>query len=156
MPTAWRVIKTKHATNAFDGEGARLYGSRWSNPGTCVAFASESLSLAVLEILVHLQNSSPLASYVVYTVDFSEDLVQELELNMLPRNWRSFPAPPQTKGIGGAWIKSNSSVLLRVPSAIVTHEHNFLINPAHHDFPKLIFRGPLPFDVDNRVFGAGR
>jgi RES domain-containing protein len=156
MPVAWRITKTKHATNAFDGEGSRLYGSRWSTPGTRMAFASESLSLATLEIVVHLQNSSPLASYVVFSVEFSEDLVLDLDLHLLPKNWRSFPAPPQTRGIGDEWIKSNSSVLLRVPSTIVAHEHNFLINPLHHDFPKLIFHGPLPFDVDAGVFGRGK
>lgn len=156
MPVAWRITKAKHATNAFDGEGARLYGSRWSTPGTRMAFASESLSLATLEIVVHLQNSSPLASYVVFTVEFPEDLVRDLDLRLLPKNWRSFPAPQQTREIGDDWIKSNSGVLLRVPSAIVTHEHNFLINPAHHDFPKLIFHGPLSFDVDARVFAPGK
>lgn len=156
MPHAWRIMKTKHATNGFDGEGSRLYGSRWSNPGTRMAFASQSLSLAVLEVVVHLQNSYPLARYAVFTAEFPEDLVQDLDRNLLPRNWRAFPAPPQTKAIGDAWIKSDSSVLLRVPSVIVTHEHNFLINPAHRDFARLILRGPLPFDVDTRVFGSGK
>jgi len=156
MPVAWRITKTKRATNAFDGEGARLNGSRWSSPGTRIAFASESLSLAILEILVHLQNVSPLATYAVFTVEFPEDLVRDLDLSSLPRNWRSFPAPPQTQQIGDVWVKSNSGVLLRVPSVIVEHEHNFLINPVHHDFPKLIISGPLPLDVDARVFGAGK
>jgi RES domain-containing protein len=115
-----------------------------------MAFVSESLSLATLEVLVHLQNSSPLASYVVFTVEFSEDLVQDH--GQLPKNWRSFPAPPETQKMGDVWINSNSSVLLRVPSVIVVHEYNFLINPMHHDFPKLIIRGPMPLDVDARVF----
>ena len=153
MPVAWHITKKKHATNAFDGEGARLYGSRWSTAGTRVAFASESLSLAMLEIVVHLQNSSALASFVVFTVGFSENLVQDLDLKLLPKNWRSFPAPQQTQRIGDDWIMSDSSVLLRVPSAIVAHEHNFLINPMHRDFPNLILQGPLPLDVDGRIFG---
>ena len=156
MPVAWRITKIKHAANAFDGEGARLTGSRWSTPGTRIAFASESLSLATLEILVHLQNSSPLATYVVFTVEFPEDLVQDLDLALLPENWRSFPAPPQTQEVGDNWVKSNSGVLLRVPSVIVVHEHNFMINPMHHDFPKLIISGPLPLDVDARVFRTGK
>jgi RES domain-containing protein len=121
-----------------------------------MAFASESLSLAMLEIVVHLQNNSPLASYVVFTVEFSEELVQDLDLDLLPKDWRSFPAPPRTREMGDDWIKSNSSVLLRVPSVIVVHEYNFLINPMHHDFPKLVFRGPMPLDVDTRVLGGGK
>jgi RES domain-containing protein len=152
MPTAWRITKAKHASNPFDGEGARQYGSRWSNPGTRMAFASESLSLATLEVVVHLQHSPLLASYVLFTVEFSEDLVQDLDPSLLPKNWRIFPAPPQTREIGDGWIRSASRLLLRVPSAIVVHEHNFLINPVHPDFQKLVISGPLPLDVDSRAF----
>ena len=48
----WRLCKSKHA--AFDGEGARLAGGRWNRRGTAVVYASESLSLAALELLVHV------------------------------------------------------------------------------------------------------
>jgi RES domain-containing protein len=154
MPVSWRITKAKHASNAFDGEGARLYGSRWSTPGTRMAFASESLSLAMLEVVVHLQHSSPLPSYVVFTVEFSAGLVQELDPALLPSNWRKFPAPPQIQELGDDWIKSASSVVLRVPSVIVVHEHNFLINPGHPDFPKLIIGGPMPLDIDSRIFAG--
>lgn len=154
MPVAWRIIKEKHVANAFDGEGARLYGSRWSTAGTRIVFASESLSLAILEVLVHLNKSSPLANYVVFSVEFSDALVQNLEVAGLPKNWRSFPAPSETRQIGDSWTNSNSSVLLRVPSVIVPNEYNFLINPMHHEFSKLIISGPLPLDVDKRVFGS--
>ena len=153
MPVAWRIIKGKHAANAFDGEGTGLYGSRWSTPGTRMVFASESLSLAILEVLVHLNKSSPLANHVVFTVKFSDALVQDLDVAVLPKNWRSFPAPSGTQQIGDTWTTSNSSVLLRVPSVIVANEYNFLINPMHHEFSKLIISGPEPLDVDKRVFG---
>lgn len=151
MPAAWRITRAGLASNAFDGEGARLYGSRWSSPGTRMAFASESLSLAILEVLVHLQRSSTLASYVTFTVEFQEELVEELDPSLLPGNWRNFPAPPQTRAIGNAWVRSGSSVLLRVPSVIVIHEHNFLINPGHPDISKLIIHGPVPLDIDSRI-----
>ena len=39
MPRAWRLIKRKFADHAFDGEGSRLYASRWTSPGHPVAFA---------------------------------------------------------------------------------------------------------------------
>jgi RES domain-containing protein len=48
----WRVTRRAHA--APDGEGARLYGGRWNLPNTAVVYASASLSLAVLEYLVHV------------------------------------------------------------------------------------------------------
>lgn len=51
---AWRLVKQKHAATAFDGDGARLFGGRWNAPGSRVIYTSTTLSLAALEILVHL------------------------------------------------------------------------------------------------------
>ena len=148
---AWRIVKKKHAQHAFDGEGARLYGSRWSTPGNRVVFVSETLSLAVLEVLVHLHMSAALRHYVVFTGDFPEQLVQDLDKNRLPKNWRHFPAPPETQAIGDGWIRGADSLLLRVPSAVVPGEHNYLINPGHPQFSQVSIAGPKPLDVDGRV-----
>jgi RES domain-containing protein len=156
MPRAWRLIKQNHVASAFDGAGARLYGSRWSSQGLRVAFAAETLSLAVLEMLVHLQNSYPMAGYAVFTVDFPQELVEILNPNSLPQHWRRFPTPPEVQAIGDQWLRISSSVLLRVPSAIIPHEHNFLINPTHADFSKLEIAGPVPFDIDPRIFDRSR
>lgn len=154
MLRAWRITKAKHAGEAFSGEGAWLFGSRWSSPGRRVAFASETLSLATLEVLVHLQKSSVLADYVLFTVDFPKECAQDLDRSLLPRSWRHFPAPPQLHALGEAWLRSASSALLRVPSAIIVHEHNFLINPGHSDFLRLEINGPRPLDIDPRVFAG--
>lgn len=153
MLKAWRIVKAKHAGSAFDGEGARLYGSRWTSPGVRVVFASESLSLATLEILVHLQSSSVLAGYVMFTVEFPEDFVQELDPSLIPKGWRNYPPSPLTQKIGDEWVASASSAIFRVPSAIIVHEHNYLLNPLHGDFSKLVIDGPATLDIDERVFG---
>ncbi|OGF97915.1 MAG: hypothetical protein A2Z06_03920 [Candidatus Glassbacteria bacterium RBG_16_58_8] len=153
MPRAWRIIKNRYAAHAFDGEGSRLYGSRWTSPGIRVVHASESLSLAVLEVLVHLQTSAPLVSYSVYTVDFPEDLVEELDKKILPENWRDYPAPTVLRAHGDAWVRRKSSVLIRVPSVVIIHEFNFLINPSHKDFNRLEISRPKPLDFDPRFFG---
>jgi RES domain-containing protein len=152
MPQAWRIIKRKYANHAFDGEGSQLYGSRWTSPGQAISFAAESLSLATLEVLVHLQSSAPLADYVVFSVSFPDSLIEDLDRSSLPPTWRDSPAPPELQAICGAWVRGASSVLLRVPSVIVPREHNYLINPAHPQFAVLIIDGPVPLDVDPRVF----
>ncbi len=149
---AWRIVKKNHADHAFDGEGTRRYGSRWTSPGISVAFASETLSLAVLEVLVHLQSAEPLTDYVTFAIDYSENLVEELDMAKVPRDCRDFPAPPALKALGNEWVRRASSVMLRVPSAVVAKEHNLVINPAHADFAKLHLKGPAPLDVDSRVF----
>jgi RES domain-containing protein len=137
MPRAWRITKARHAGNAFDGEGARLQGGRWSSIGTRIVYTAGSESLAILEILVHLQETAFLSSYVIFQLDFSDTLVQELDPASLSSNWRVSPAPPATLAIGDDWIRNSSPAVLRVPSVIVPSEYNFLINPATGSLPAL-------------------
>lgn len=144
MPRAWRITKAKYAAQAFDGEGARLYGGRWSSPGIRVVYAAESLSLAILEVLVHLQNTAPLAAYVVGTIDFPDALLETLSAGDLPANWRDYPTPPENQALGDHFVQQATGVILRVPSAITVQEHNYLINPAHADFQRCIVSEPAP------------
>jgi len=148
---AWRITKAKYANQPFNGEGARLYGGRWSSPGTPVVYVAESLSLGILEVLVHLQQTPILADYVVFSIDFAPELVETVPERDLPANWRGYPTPAENQAIGDRWVQGGSSVILRVPSAIIVHEHNFLVNPTHPDFRRLTIDGPLPLDIDPRV-----
>ena len=153
MVRAWRIVKTRYADHAFTGEGARLYGGRWTSPGVRAVYTSSSLSLATLEILVHLQGSGPLVSYSVCSVDFPEALLEDLDAGALPKNWREYPAPVELQKLGDAWIRGGSSVVLRVPSVVVPWEHNYLLNPVHPDFPTLQFSRLEPFDMEPRLVG---
>jgi RES domain-containing protein len=92
MPSGFRIAKARHARDAFDGEGARRYGGRWNSPGTPLVYTSATRALAVLELLVHLQASELLATYVLIEATFEAALVERLEPVRLPRNWRAFPS----------------------------------------------------------------
>lgn len=152
MGRARRIVKSKYAANAFDGEGARLYGGRWSSPGTRVVYVAESLSLPPLEILVHLQAPAVLFEYVVFTVDFPDECVQSVAQKNLAEIWRAFPTAPENQAIGDQWAVAGSSLLLQVPSAVTPNEFNYLISPVHADFSRRIISRPQPLDVDPRIF----
>jgi RES domain-containing protein len=149
--TAWRVIKTKLTESAFDGEGARLFGGRWNSPGTPIIYTSESLSLAVLEILVHLQVGQALSSYSACAVRFDGRLLTELGAAKLPGNWRESPAQVALQQIGDDWVATGKSVVLKVPSAIVDGESNYLLNPRHPDFESLVIEPFGPLAIDSRL-----
>ncbi len=151
MISAWRIVKKKHLKTALTGEGARLYGGRWNSKGKSVIYTAESRALAVTEMLVHLDSSSPLAKCVVIETQFDEALVREIDAAGLPRNWRDEPAPKRLQAIGDAWIDAGASLVLRVPSAVIQGEFNYLLNPAHPDFGKLKFANPESFRVDKRL-----
>lgn len=147
--TVWRICKQKHCKHAFSGEGARRFGGRWNNPGTAVVYVAGSQSLAALEMLVHLNAADLLAKYALIPVEIEESLI--VEIPELPKNWKSYPAPREAKLLGDEWVRSASSVVLRVPSTVVPSESNFLLNPYHAEFFKLKIGEPLRFDFDVRL-----
>jgi RES domain-containing protein len=149
--TAWRLVKSRHAAAAFDGEGARLHGGRWNSPGTRVAYASDSIALAALEVLAHLQSTAVLQAYSLVSLSFPEKTVEVLQATALPARWRRFPSPPENHAIGDQWVAEGRSLILQVPSAIIPTAANFLINPSHPDFGELVIGRPERFAFDARL-----
>lgn len=148
----WRICKAEHARTAFTGEGAILYAGRWHHAGTPVVYCSESRALAALEQLVHLHRSQLPPRFICFGVESPPDLgVPDVEPDALPADWRQQPGPLELRDIGTRWAKAQESVLLRVPSAVVPEEHNFLLNPRHPDFGRLDIGDPEPFELDERL-----
>jgi RES domain-containing protein len=149
--TTWRIVKARHAASAFNGEGARVEGGRWSSPGTPVVYTSQSAALAALEMLVHLGRSSILRAYVLIPCTFGEAGVSRLDRRRLPKNWRSYPAPSELQSIGDEWVKSGTSAILEVPSAVIETESNYVLNPHHREFHAVRILNPQPFEFDLRL-----
>lgn len=147
----WRLLKTRFASTAFDGEGPRLHGGRWNSVGVRVAYASSSSALAVLEVLVNLENPALLPSYSMVVANVPDDLIEHLVLTLLPAHWSTSPVPPETQALGDDWVRSGTSLALRVPSAIVVHASNFLVNPEHPDFNRFVVESIDPFTFDPRL-----
>jgi len=150
MMTSWRVIRQNLAVRAFDGEGARVWGGRWNSAGCAVVYTSATTSLGLLEKLVHT-DAGLLPFYVTIPVTFDTDLVKTVEPGKLPANWRFLPAPFELQRIGDEWFASMQSCILEVPSVVVTHESNFILNPNHPDFAFLEIGDPIGLDMDPRL-----
>jgi len=153
MPSGWRLTKTKYLSAAWDGEGAKKAGGRWNRPGVPVVYTSGSLSLALVEVLVHLP-AEILPAYSAVPVAFDDSLVTVVAPGQLPRNWKDSPPPPATQAIGAEWVASRTSAVLRVPSVVVPGEFNFILNPAHDDFGRIRIGTPMPFPFDPRLVHA--
>src|SRR6516225_1238842 len=150
MPEAWRILKAKHASTAFTGECAAKVGGRWNSRGVAVVYASGTKALAALETLVHL-NPPVLFKDVAIRIEFEESLVFRVSLADLPLDWRVEPAPNSTKQFGDAWVRARGSPILAVPSVIISGEPNFMLNPAHPDFRKIVMGTPEEFSFDPRL-----
>lgn len=151
MKSDWHITKQKHAKNTFTGEGAKLYGGRWNNPGKLVVYTAESRALALAEILVHLEPTAVLSRYIVFQVEIDESYIAHLGLRDLPKNWRAEPAPKRLQTLGDEWLDSGKSAVLRIPSAIVVGEFNYLLNPLHPDFSELRIHSPKNLSIDKRL-----
>lgn len=151
MITAWRIVRHGFASVAFTGEGARLYGGRWNSPGQRVVYTAATASLAVLEMLVHLDRSAALASYVLIPCEFDEALVTPLDMGQVPSRWRHSPGPSALAVVGDAWLARGATPVLVVPSALIEHERNYLLNPAHADFGRITIGNAQPFSLDSRL-----
>lgn len=152
MISAFRLCKTKFISTAFSGEGARLNGGRWNSPGQSMVYTSSSLSLATLEVLVHLEDTECLARLFSWVrLKIPEDSIQQTDELRLPKGWCADETNVSSRGIGDAWIRSMRTAVLAVPSVVTPSEWNYLLNPAHPDFSRIRIGESKPFRPDPRL-----
>ena len=148
----YRLVKKKWSEQAFDGEGARRYGGRWNSKGKRCLYLASSPSLALLEIMVHLDDYSLLADYLLYQMEIPDSSLLELDSDSLPGDWDADPAPLSTARIGDEWLATLASMALFVPSTIVPIEHNILVNPAHPQYDEALSTATeVNFRADQRL-----
>jgi RES domain-containing protein len=150
--TGWRLVPENKASTAFDGEGARLYGGRWNSVGMPMVYASEHQSLAALEVRVLIDKTRMANPYKCFAFHFDDQLMEVFRVGALPKDWRQEPPPPLLQQLGDNWLAARRSVILSVPSAVISKELNYLINPRHPDFAKLKIEKPTAFAFDQRLF----
>ena len=121
MPITWRIVKKKHQPDALTGEGARRYGGRWNSAGNAILYTAETVSGALLEILVH-SNRQLLTHYLVYRINIPKKGVKSIAEEKLPANWQNSPAPLELARIGDEWHEQQQSLALGVPNSIVPME----------------------------------
>ena len=135
----WRLSVSRHLKTAFSGEGARRYGGRWNSPGRPLVYASSSLALASLELLVHLSDQDFPGDLFAIPAEIPDSTeVRILQPGALPKNWRATPAPNRCRDFGDAWLAAAETAVLSVPSALVPQERNLLLNPLHPAMRKVV------------------
>lgn len=155
MLSGWRLCKPQFARSIkeiMSGEGASLFGGRWNSKGVPVVYLGSTLSLSSMEMLVHLKDSEVLQDYNKLQVSFPESLVEYIDIQDLPKDWAVPAINSSVQFIGDDWVQDQSSLVLQVPSVVIPEESNYLINPKHPDFEKLIFSDIESYRFDPRLF----
>jgi RES domain-containing protein len=143
---AWRIAKRYRASNAAEmmsGDGALRVGGRWNSKGMRAVYAASSLSLAALEVLVHVPNPRVLRDYVMLRLDVPDDFIVDYK-------WSSVDAEAM-KARGDRFITRQEGVALRVASVVIPLEQTLVINPLHPEFKRVKWGRLLPFEFDQRL-----
>jgi RES domain-containing protein len=148
----FRLIRKKYGIE-LSGKGAALSGNRWNSKGTELIYCADSRSLAMAEVAVHLSLSILPKDYVMVEIDIPSDIsIATLSKEDLPPIWSSFPHILDTQQIGDSFVAERKNCVLKVPSAVVPGDFNFLINPYHPDFSAIRIVGQEDFPFDSRLF----
>lgn len=140
----YRLCKAAHI--ALDGEGARLWGGRWDSAGRPMVYTAATPSLAVLEILVHLDLPAELLpdDLRLLTIEVPDDALS-YRLDADPADDAACLAQ------GDAFLGAGEALSLRVRSVVVPQEWNILLNVRHADMGKVKIIATDPFQLDPRL-----
>jgi RES domain-containing protein len=109
--------------------------------------------LAALERFVHTDSDLEPMDLLAIPLEIRDDIaVDTVELATLPADWRTFPAPPAVAETGERWFRASRTPVLSVPSVVVPHERNFVLNLTHREFAEIVIGLSEPFSFDPRMW----
>ena len=128
----FRISSAKYSSSLSSSGTA----NRWNKNGQFVIYTGSSRSLSTLELIVHKSSIRPKMDYNVLIIHIGdgENLLKQVKIEDLPSNWKSVSAYPALQSIGSDWYKNKDSLVLKVPSAIIPQEYNYIINTKHPEF----------------------
>ncbi len=129
-----------------------MFGGRWNSPGNSVVYMSESVSLATLEYLVHLDPLNLPADVIMATLQIP-DTLPAAAVAGLPPGLVVSTDTAECRKVGDHWLASMASPLMRVPSALVPEEYNLLLNPKHPLANQVATTSSRTFGIDPRLLG---
>lgn len=148
----FRLSKKKYA-KFFNGKGAAKSNNRWNSKGTEIIYTAESRALAMAEVVVHVTIATLPKDFVMLTIHVADEIaIKKIELKDLNENWNAMLPNSKTKKIGDLFINELEYCILKVPSAVVKGDFNYLINPYHKDFKKIKIIDIVDFPFDQRMF----
>ena len=114
-------------------------------------YCATSESLAMLELRVHSPHPYPRTRWR-FALEVPEDALTSIEAEELPRGWNKLPPGPASKRIGDAWVASNSTLGLLLPSVVASDEKNVILNPSHLRFQEVRILSKRRIVLDKRLY----
>jgi RES domain-containing protein len=148
---AYRVTQFPTIREAFSGNGSLVCPGRWHYKGMRVVYASNSISLAEKEKITNLEVEKIPDFFYVFEVKIPVACIDEIDSRNLPIGWNEKPGDETTANLGAAWYDRNEKAVLRVPSALLPMECNYVLHPNQKGFSKLIIHRIYKLKTDFRT-----
>ena len=125
---------------------------RWNKSGQKVIYAAESIALAFLESMIRRQGVGFNEDFKIMFLEIPQDLsITNIDLASLSPGWDNIRNHAVSQERASSWFLSLESPVLRVPSVVLPHSFNFVINTEHKEFKKIKIIDITPLLPDSRI-----
>lgn len=135
---AWRIYDPNAAYarqpnfDPLDGAGGLQGYARWHHRGQPILYTASSPSLALLEVLVHIDpRRFHQQTLLQLEIDADAERVTHAQLVQLLRDAPASDPEAGTRDYGTTWLAEKRSLALVVPSLVMPFENNIILNPQH-------------------------
>jgi len=135
-----------------DPTGAAQNPGRWHILGQKVLYFCSSLAMCVLELKANSVSFQVIREEYIYTaleVDEDEAGIEEVPKSFYSKDW--ILNRQKTQEYGNEWFNSGKSLILKVSSAVLPADSNYILNTAHPFFPKFKFQKSSSIPLDPRI-----
>ncbi len=144
----YRITLAKWADNLVASGRA----ARWNSADRFVIYTASSRALACLENVVHRTGRGLQADFRAICINIPDTVpITTIEVGTLPKNWDDFEQYGRCQQLGDALLNARQTAVLCIPSAIVSAEYNYLLNPQHPAFLQISIQRVEPFRFDSRI-----
>lgn len=134
----YRIAKKRERANDLSGQGAAYEGGRWNSEGVFCLYTSESRALAMLELLVHVDETELPPNLFIMTIEVdSSAQFYEIRDEELPNDWR-ITENLALKNLGDEIFKAREYIGIKARSAVMPQEYNLVLNPQYPGFYDLV------------------
>lgn len=145
----YNIRKARYASKLV----ASGIANRWNKEEEFVVYTGESIALSMLELLAHKSSIRMGEDYRLLFIKIDVENIPEIYISDLPEDWKSIQSYPVLQEIGSNWYKNQKSLALKIPSALIPLEHNYMINTMHPLFKTHVSLISVEtFDWDIRLF----
>lgn len=148
----YRISDPKYCSFPLTASGCE---ARWNADKQYVLYTGSTRALSTLELAVRRNELDLRLPYKLLSIyiDDDPDLITEIKLSQLPDDWRLVASYPKLRALTKSWYDNNQSLILKVSSAVIPEEFNYLFNTKHPDYQKVQLLNTVDYAWDKRLIG---